>query len=51
MSARETIASLIRNEFDSTDWYNTEKLDELILTAHSYGLTELAEEMQNDISA
>lgn len=48
-SSKETVSRMIRNEFDATEWYNYTKLEELILTAHSYGLTELAEEMENDL--
>jgi hypothetical protein len=45
MSAKETIERLIRQEFDKTDWWNDEKINELINTATSYGLKELAQQM------
>lgn len=48
-TGQETISRMIRNEFDKTDWWEVEKANELILTAKSYGLNELAEEMQNDL--
>jgi hypothetical protein len=49
MSAKETIAKLIRDEFDRAEWYDDQKLNELILTAKSYGLDELANEMEYDL--
>lgn len=48
-TSKDTISRMIRNEFDSLEWWQHEKSDELILTAQSYGLTDLAEEMKNDI--
>lgn len=49
----EILKRLIRNEFDNIDdsmefVYN--KAERLIHTARTYGLNDLAEEMQNDIT-
>lgn len=50
-NSRETISRLIRNEFDGCPWWDFQKMDELINTAKSYGLDELASEMKNDLGA
>ncbi|WP_372938656.1 hypothetical protein [Seonamhaeicola sp.] len=46
----EYVSRMIRNDFDNTDWWNYQKLEELIQTAKSYGLEDLADEMENDLS-
>jgi hypothetical protein len=49
--SKQTIKRLIRNEFDKVDFamdYIYGKADELIQTAHDFGLNDLAEEMTND---
>lgn len=48
-TSKGTISRLIRNEFDNIDIWNIDKSKELILTAKTYGLDELAEEMENDL--
>ena len=48
-TTQTTISRLIRTEFDKTDWWEIEKTTELILTAQSYGLNELAEGMKEDL--
>lgn len=50
-NSKETISQLIRKEFDSLKeyWQESSRKD-LIQTAKDFGLTELAEEMQNDLN-
>lgn len=48
-TSKEIISRLIRNEFDNTDYWNETKQAQLILTAKTYNLKELAEEMENDL--
>ncbi len=48
-SCKETISRLIRFEFDNTQWWETDKMNQLILTAKTYKLDELANEMKNDL--
>tara|TARA_R110002051_G_scaffold224048_1_gene287248 strand:+ start:6419 stop:6610 length:192 start_codon:yes stop_codon:yes gene_type:complete len=48
---KETLSRLIRKEFDKIDFsmdYIYQKSDELIDLARSYGLDDLADEMNND---
>mgnify|MGYP000616228090 FL=1 len=45
----EAIKRMLRNRFDKLEWWQHEESRELILTAKSYGLNELAEEMKNDL--
>ena len=48
----EIVSRLIRDAFDNLTEFDllfTNKAQNLIQTAKDYGLTELAEEMQNDI--
>ena len=54
IKSRETIARLIRADFDKIDFsmdYIYGKADELIQTAKDFGLIELAEELENDKKA
>ena len=47
---RETIARLIRTEFDKcTSFWQINDARAYISTAKSYGLDELASEMENDL--
>lgn len=49
----EVVSKLIRKEFENIDWSMDHiygKSKELIQTAKDFGLTELAEEMQNDLN-
>jgi len=51
-TSKETVSSLIRKEFDNIDItleYITGNAKRLIQTAKDFGLTELAEQMQNDL--
>lgn len=49
-TSRETIFRMIRNEFDSLEWWQHERSNELILIAKSYGFNDEAEEMLNDLN-
>jgi len=51
MSSLDTVKRMIRNEFDALpmDYTFRDESDRLINIAMSYGLTELAEEMENDV--
>lgn len=47
--SKETVARLIRKEFDTcTQYWLHLKAKELIQTAREFGLSQLADEMQND---
>lgn len=51
-TSKEIVSRLIRQEFESIDWsmeYIYHNAKNLIQTATDFGLTELAEEMQNDL--
>lgn len=50
--SKKIVSDLIRNAFDSLtdlDFYLGNRAEELIQSAKDFGLTELAEEMKNDI--
>lgn len=51
-TAKEILSNSIRTQFDAIDFkmdWVYGKAQELILTAKSYGLDELADEMLNDL--
>lgn len=52
-NSKETVSRLIRNAFDNVD-FSTEfiygEAKNLIQTANDFGLSELANEMQNDLT-
>lgn len=49
-NSRETIKKLIRKEFDANPKiWQQQTANELIQTAKDFGLTDLAQQMQNDL--
>jgi len=48
-TTQATISRMIRTEFNNTNYWEIQKINELILTAQSYGLDEEVKRMRNDL--
>jgi len=48
-TTQATISRMIRTEFNNTNYWEVQKIKELILTAQSYGLDDEVKKMQNDL--
>lgn len=48
-NSKEIVSRLIRNEFENLKFWQDAEAEKLIQTAKDFGLTELAEQMSNDL--